>query len=212
MSGPLRNSLPSGTRREILERLTWGAASAAELADSLGISSAAVRQHLGRLLGEGLVLRRKRTPTAGRPTYAYRLSDLGRCAFPKRYDILLAEIVEVLLEQRGHEEALAVVENAAKRFVRRMEGRLADPSEPEGWRELFGWLEEEFEWRAAFQEENGTRRLVLHHCPFAAVSTDHPAVCGRFFTTLLRSLTGERIRHETIRDGVRCCALELERR
>lgn len=212
MNGHLRDPLPSGTRREILEQLAWGAASAAELADSLGISSAAVRQHLGRLLGEGLVVRRKRTPTAGRPAYAYRLSDLGQSAFPKRYDVLLAEIVEALLERRGREEALAVVEEAAERFARRLEGKFAEPSGPEGWGEIYGWLEEEFQWRAAFREEDGTRRLVLHHCPFAAVSTDHPVVCGRFFTVLLRSLTGERIRHVAIRDGVRCCALELERR
>lgn len=211
MSGPSRPELPAGTRREILEALLREELGAADLADRLGISPAAVRQHLAPLRGVGLVERRKAEPAGGRPTYLYRLSLLGQRAFPKRYDLLLAEIVEALLERHGSEAVLEVVTDAARRLARRVEGRFIEAGPEERWDAVLAWIEEEFGWEAQLRASAaGDHEIVLHHCPFLAISADHPAVCGRFFTTLLGILTGEtRIEHVPIRDGFRCCALKV---
>lgn len=207
----MRPDLPTGTRREILELLLREELGAADLAERLGISSAAIRQHLGPLLEVGLVERRKGEPAGGRPTYLYRLSPLGQRAFPKRYDLLLAEIVAALVDRHGPDAVLEVVADAAGRLARRVEGRFADVDPEARWDAILDWIEEDFGWEAERGETAaGRRRIILHHCPFLAVSAEHPALCGRFFSTLLGILTGETpIEHVPIRDGFRCCALEV---
>lgn len=205
-------SLPSGTRREILELLLREELTAAEIAARLDVSPTAVRQHLTPLRALELVSRAKDVPTTGRPTYRYRLSPLGRRAFPKRHDLLLAGIVETLIERQGVDAVLDVVEDAARRLARRTEGRFEGLDRDARWDALLEWVEEAFEWEAEVTEDAGTRTIVLHHCPFQAVSAEHPAVCGRFFRSLLSTLAdAARIEHVPIRDGVRCCALEVRR-
>lgn len=203
--------LPSGTRREILDLLLREELSAGALADRLGVSAAAVRQHLAPLLALDLVERRKGAPTTGRPNYLYRVSALGRRALPKRHDLLLAGIVETLLDRHGADAVLDIVAEAATRLARRVEERFEALPESERWDALLAWLEEEFEWEAATEERgDGGHRIVLHHCPFQAVSLEHPVVCGRFFQTLVSTLArAARIEHVPIRDGLRCCALEV---
>lgn len=219
-------SLPSGTRREILELLLRRRMTAAEIAGRLEISPTAVRQHLAPLRGLGLVERRKDAPTTGRPTFRYGLSALGRRAFPKRHDLLLVGLVEVLVERHGADAVLDVVEAAARRLARRVEARFEGLDDDERWEALLAWLEEEFEWEATPEpgareereagsatdsEAGAPNRIVLHHCPFEAVSLENPPVCGRFFATLVSTLTGAaRVEHVPIRDGLRCCALEVE--
>ena len=202
---------PSGTRREILDRLQRRERTASGLAGELAMTGAAVRQHLGTLRSIGLVERRKAEGGPGRPTYVYRLTDLGRAAFPKRYDLLLAELVAALVERHGSEAALEVVEGAAGRLARRVEGTFAELDPDARWDALLAWLEEEFSWEASVERTDGGRRIVLHHCPFLAVSGERPEVCGRFFIALVERLTGgARVTHVPIRDGFRCCALEVE--
>lgn len=203
--------LPSGTRREILDLLLRDELTAGEMAARLGVSPTAVRQHLAPLLALELLTRRKDTPTTGRPTYRYRLSALGRRAFPKRHDLLLAGIVETLIDRHGVESVLDVVEGAARRLAVRVEGRFETLDDAGRWEAVLDWFEEEFEWEAESEREvSGKRRIVLHHCPFQAVSLEHPAVCGRFFTTLVSILAdAARVEHVPIRDGTRCCALEV---
>lgn len=204
-------SLPSGTRRDVLELLLREELTASEIAGRLEVSAAAVRQHLAPLMAFGFVSRRKDSPTTGRPTFRYRLSALGRRAFPKRHDLLLAGIVETLIERHGMESMLDVVEEAARRLARRVERRFEGLDDRDRWEALLEWLEETLEWEAELEEEpSGVRRIVLHHCPFQAVSREHPAVCGRFFSALVATLAdAARIEHVPIRDGTRCCALEV---
>src|SRR5581483_6104353 len=75
--------------RTILER---GPQRAADLAERLGVSPAAIRRHLDALLAEGLLVEREPRPTAhrgrGRPARVYALTDAGRAAFPHAYDDL----------------------------------------------------------------------------------------------------------------------------
>ncbi|HUP01522.1 MAG TPA: helix-turn-helix domain-containing protein [Gemmatimonadota bacterium] len=211
-NGP--EGLPSGTKREVLDLLVRGPLAAADLAQRLGVTSAAVRQHLSVLAEAGLVERARSGSGAGRPAYLYRLAPLARSAYPKRYDVLAAELIEVLVERHGSETALALVEEAARRLAGRAQTDIGSPvKETERevrWASVLAWLEEEFDWEADLQAlPGGRRRIVIHRCPFQDVSAERPAVCGRFFSTLLGILTGEEpVVHAPIGDGVRCCALE----
>jgi DeoR family suf operon transcriptional repressor len=105
---PALASLPH-TRRAILVALKErGEAHADGLAEALGITVSAVRQHLQTLAAAGLVAHREQRGTPGRPKHAYHLSEAGEALFPRAYgalanellDYLDAEDVERLFDQR----------------------------------------------------------------------------------------------------------------
>jgi DeoR family suf operon transcriptional repressor len=202
--------LPGGTKFEILSLLVRGEMSADDLAVRLGVSGAAVRQHLDTLQGMGLVDRRKVVTGPNRPTFLYRLSPEGERAFPKRYDLLLALVIEALLERRGEEAVTEVVAGAARRLAARVGGRFAEADEATRWGLLLEWLEAELAWRAeASGAPGGPRRIVIHHCPFQDVAAGHPEVCGVFFRTLVQALYGDvPVEHRAERPAA-CCSLTV---
>jgi predicted ArsR family transcriptional regulator len=197
----------------LLDLLLREERTAEDLASGLDVSPTAVRQHLATLSALGLVERRTADPTSGRPAYVYRLGELGRRAYPKRHDLLVRELIAALTALEGREATLAIIADAARRVAEDARETLGDSDPARRWESALAWLEAEFAWEADVEEEaDGGRRFVLHQCPFQAVSADHPAVCGAFFTTLLEQLTGGGpYVHRVIRDGVRCCALEAGR-
>jgi predicted ArsR family transcriptional regulator len=178
---------PTGTRLDILELLLKRELSSQALADSLRVSPAAVRQHLGTLEALGLVSRRKLVTQPSRPTYLYRVSPQGMRVFPKRYDLLLTQMLEILAEQQGPDSAGALVEAAARRVAARASGHLGRGSDEARWKHLLEWIETEFSWQATVDEPPGQgRRITIHQCPFQDLSKTQPDVCGVFFGALIR--------------------------
>lgn len=205
--------LPAGTKRRILDLLVREELTAAEIASRLDLSGAAVRQHLEPLRSAGVVAWEKETGTPGRPAWRYRLTPRGRRAYPKRYDVLVRELIEVLLERHGREAALELVAGAARRVALRAGAELSRGDESARWDRTLTWLEETFAWEAEVEQEpDDGWRIVLHQCPFQDLSAEHPEVCGTFFSTLIETLgvDGAPV-HVPIRDGFRCCALERRR-
>ena len=199
---------PTGTRLHILETLLRQELSSQSLAEMLEISPAAIRQHLTTLEALGLVRRRKVVTQPSRPTYLYKVSAQGMRVFPKRYDLLLAQIIEVLAEQRGTAGAGALIEAAARKVAVGAREHVARSSAPERWQRLLDWLEIEFSWQAAVTEEpGGTRRLTIHQCPLQDLSKTTPDVCGVFFTTLIREAdTQVAVEHVEASTEPACCA------
>jgi len=210
---PMRGaSLPVGVKRTVLDLLLRRERTAEEIAAAIGVTATAVRQHLGTLLGLGLLDRRKAGTQGGRPAFVYRLNEAGRDAYPKRHDLLSRELVASLLEREGRERTLAVVTDAARRLADANRARFEHLAPGARWDAVLAWLEEELAWEAEAPAANGSRRIVLHQCPFRAVSAEHPAVCGAFLATLVERLTGVGpFAHRPIGDGLVCCALVLER-
>jgi predicted ArsR family transcriptional regulator len=208
--------LPEGTKRALLDLLVRQEQTAEQLAETLSVSATAVRQHLGTLAGLGLVARRKAETRGGRPAFLYRLSELGRGAYPKRHDLLIRELVATLIAREGEERALAIVTEAGRQLAERVAGELGAGSPDrieasERIEAIVEWLEAEFAGEADVgRTPNGGLRLVVHRCPFQAVSRVHPTVCGAFFRALLEGMTGEGpFNHRPLGDGVCCCVLEV---
>ncbi|HET6360463.1 MAG TPA: helix-turn-helix domain-containing protein [Gemmatimonadota bacterium] len=201
--------LPEGTKRALLDLVVRQEQTAEQLAEQLGVSATAVRQHLGTLAGLGLVERRKAGTRGGRPAFLYRLSDLGRRAYPKRHDLLVLELVSTLMAREGEERTLEIVTEAAQQLARKVEGEVGSDS-TERLAAIAAWLEEEFAWEADVERTpGGGLRFVVHRCPFQAVSAVHPSVCGAFFRALLEGVThAGPFGHRPLGDGVCCCALE----
>jgi DeoR family suf operon transcriptional repressor len=198
----------NGTRLDIVEALLKQELSSKDLARMLGLSPAAVRQHLSTIEALGLVTRRKVVTQPSRPTYLYRVSPEGMRIFPKRYDMLVAELIEVLTEREGAGAAGEIVQAAARRLAKRARDSIREAEGEERWKRLVGWLEHDFAWHAQVnKEQDGTRRLTVHQCPFQDLSKTQPDVCGLFFSALIQSVCGDvPVEHTEAGTTPACCA------
>jgi predicted ArsR family transcriptional regulator len=98
-------------KRRIVDRLKRvDDATARELASGLGLTGAAIRQHLDALAENGLVVARPRPVQGrGRPASAWALTDLARELFPDRHADLTVELIGSLRRALGSEGLDAVI-------------------------------------------------------------------------------------------------------
>lgn len=83
------------SRDDILRFLkVRGAATVQELSGATGLSANAIRHHLARLAGDGIVTERTRRSGVGRPSHVYALTVAAEGVFPKRYQELLNAVLE----------------------------------------------------------------------------------------------------------------------
>jgi DeoR family suf operon transcriptional repressor len=83
-----------GTRRQLLEVLKRrGEARAEELAEALGVTVSAARQHLAALQASQLVAYRELKGTPGRPKHVYHLTPAAEELFPKSYDEFATDLL-----------------------------------------------------------------------------------------------------------------------
>ncbi|MCG8432856.1 MAG: winged helix-turn-helix transcriptional regulator, partial [Gammaproteobacteria bacterium] len=118
----------SKTRADILQELKQRrSASQSELAELLGMTREAVRQHLALLEQEGWVRRVTReTEGRGRPTQEYRLTEIAESHFPKFYDQLTLELVESLAEKFGEAGLKTILAELADKQVAAWQPRLKE--------------------------------------------------------------------------------------
>jgi predicted ArsR family transcriptional regulator len=166
--------------RSILEN---GASTAAELADRLALTPAAVRRHLDHMVAEGLAEGRDQkvygSRGRGRPAKVFALTGAGRDQFDQQYDDLAAQALRFLAETGGDD---AVMEFARRRvaFVERDYARIvsAEPhlSPAEALAKVFS-----AEGYAASVRElplaSAADQLCQQHCPVSHVAHEFPQLC-----------------------------------
>ena len=95
--------------------LEHGPSTAAELAERLGLTPAAIRRHLDVLLAAGHLEARERrvygTRGRGRPAKVFVLTDAGRSVFYTAYDGLAIEALEFLASAAGPEAVTLFAES-----------------------------------------------------------------------------------------------------
>jgi predicted ArsR family transcriptional regulator len=178
------------TRQQILEVLqSKGQASAAEIGSLLHLTSANVRHHLGNLEREGLVQPGGNAPGSGRgrPALLYRLRAPAQA---HNLDYLSS----ILLRLRAHsstEEDLAarlaaglLDEFAPLELARSPAMRVASAVQRLN----------KFHYQARWEAHTSGARIILGHCPYAAIVQNHPELC-RMDAELLEGLLGAAVEH-----------------
>ena len=107
------------TRERVVRSiLVNGPSTAADLAERLHLTPAAVRRHLDHLIDEGALEARDPRPTAtrgrGRPAKVFAITEAGRDHFDQQYDDLAVQALRYLAETGGDE---AVLEFARRRVT-----------------------------------------------------------------------------------------------
>lgn len=205
----LLNSL-SPARREVLIALKKrGEASASELADELGISTSAVRQHLATLRSSGYVDTRRVRGRPGRPAEIFHSTEEADALFSPPSGTLALELlgdleaedpalVTKVFARRGHRRA--------ERFQSELDGlpladkvvRLTELLDAEGY--LTRW--------SAIGD--GGFVLSMHNCAIWNVAERYAQACTtelEFLEDVFVDATVERVVHR--RDGSHSCGYEI---
>ncbi|MGH9902328.1 MAG: helix-turn-helix transcriptional regulator, partial [Pyrinomonadaceae bacterium] len=120
------------TRRAVVKLLkTDGPLDSAQLAERLGLTAMAVRQHLYALQSENLVAAEERPVPVGRPAKFWRLTREADRLFPEAYAELNVALIDALKDTFGDEGLNRVLVSRCARqqsdYARRI--RPSDPLE-----------------------------------------------------------------------------------
>ena len=197
------------TRRAITKLLkTEGPTDSAKLADALGLTTMAVRQHLYALQSEGLVTAEERPVPIGRPAKFWRLTAEADRLFPEAYAELSVALIDSIKESFGDDGLDRVL---ASRFARQQTDyqkriRPGDPLEKR-LKALARVRTEEGYMAEVRKEDDGSFLLVENHCPICAAANACQGFCSTeldlFRSVLGPTVTVERVQH-IIAGDLRC--------
>jgi predicted ArsR family transcriptional regulator len=164
--------------RLILER---GPQCAANLAEALQLSPAAIRRHLDALVAEGLLVEGRPRPATqrgrGRPARSYALTDAGRNAFPHAYDDLATTALRYLLETGGQDAVTAFADHRAAVLADALRGEV-DPKASTATRaEAMAGALTVHGYAATTETATAGTQICQHHCPVAHVAAEFPELC-----------------------------------
>ena len=171
-----------------------------QLADTLGLSSMGVRQHLAILGRDNMVRYDWERRDRGRPRYVYKITETADELFTKHYLLTSIEILDAihdLYNSEGIEQVLR------KRMERRMEeysSKLTGETLDEkvikltNIRDAQGYLSE-------FEETEDYFMLKEYSCPNVKIATRYPQVCEYEEELLSNLLKAEIVRECTVKDG-----------
>ncbi|MGQ0824129.1 MAG: helix-turn-helix transcriptional regulator [Actinomycetota bacterium] len=207
---PVKHELGE-TKRAIVDRLKRADATVPQLAAALGITEAAVRQHLDALERNGLVERQTLPPVGrGRPVSAWALTDLARDLFPDRHADLTVELLGALRTALGDDGLARVIDERTARqlaaYRRAVPARASLRARVDALaaiRTAEGYVGEVI-------EDDGLL-LVEHHCPICAAATACQSLCSSELQ-LFRDVLGPKVhveRTQHLLSGDRHCAYRI---
>ena len=204
----------SAPRREILAFVKSNTtATIGQLAEHLGISDEAVRQHVLYLENQGWLTgqtQRSEPARAGRPVVHYSLTEAGDHLFPKRYDELSVLLIDTLVDNYGDAALEVALQSITDAQVEEWESRLAGKSLEQRIEMLrsFYFADDPF---TSVETRNGEIVLVEQNCPFQKVALARPQLCSTTVSTLTR-LLGVRVeRRQRFQNGDGRCTFHVLR-
>ena len=197
------------TKQDILEHLLKrGQATAQELAESLHISTQAVRRHLKDLEEEGLIRHQATQVGMGRPNHLYALSEAGRDRFPDRYDEFAMSLLDTLAETVGKEQMGRILRKQWERKALEYRDRLGAGSLAERVERLVELRRQEGYMAECWTDPDIRDRFILteYNCAISHIAETFPSVCGHeleMFGVALPDCTVERT-HWQVHGEHRC--------
>jgi predicted ArsR family transcriptional regulator len=198
------------TKRAIIDRLKRSdGVTPAELAGPLGLTEAAVRQHLAALGEMGFVQSTLGAPVGrGRPATLWRLTDLARELFPDRHADLTVELIGAVRATLGEQALEQIIEHRTIQQLAVYRARI-DRGRPLGERvrALASQRSAEGYVAEVLAHGDGAFTLIEHHCPVCAAAQSCQGLC-RAELELFRAALGddcsvERTQH-VLSGGSRC--------
>lgn len=204
--------LSSAQRHVFVALKRRGEAAADELAEALGITPSAVRQHLAALKSAGLVASRQERGRPGRPADLYHSTDLGEALVARSSGDLSVELLGHI-EEEDPELISRVFERRRRRRVEQARDQLVGKSLDEKVAVLAKILDQEG-YLADFDKlADGSYRMALHSCAIWAVASRYGQACAtelEFLQEVLPETEIERVAHKMA--GAYVCGYEIRPR
>jgi predicted ArsR family transcriptional regulator len=183
--------LLDSTRGQLLVMLCAGSQTVFDLAQALGLTNNAVRAQLQRLERDGLVAKAGSRRGVRRPHVEYHLTPDGLELFPKAYEPVLIELLNVLTDRLPGDATRAVLVETGHRLLREHLGELRGGSPRQRLADAVKKLNGRSH-GVALNEEGGSTTVRSCSCPIAAVTAVHPEVCG-MLASVLTEVLGARV-------------------
>jgi predicted ArsR family transcriptional regulator len=194
------------TRGRLVTLLRRAGFTVDELARELDLTNNGVRAHLATLERDGIVRQSgvvRRESGGGKPAYLYELTSEAEDLFPKAYEPILHQLLDVLAVQLESGESEVLLRSVG----RLMAEEQTVPTDDGARARLEAAVEvlNELGGLAELEEHDGGFVIRGYSCPLAGVTPDHPEVC-RMAETLIAELAGVPV-HERCDRGERprCC-------
>ena len=197
-------------RRKLLELIkSGGPQTATELAQQLGVTPVAVRQHLQALSKDELLVYVEERRPVGRPARRWSLSEAAQPFFPDSHREFAVGLIEAIDGAFGGEGLQRLVEERVRLQIRRYRRRMPGHETP---------LEKRVEALASLRSEEGYMAewfadgedcwvLVENHCPICAAAKVCGGLCAgepALFQTILGPDVEVRRTEHLLEDSHRC--------
>jgi predicted ArsR family transcriptional regulator len=200
-------------RRQIIDhlKLTDGL-DAASLAQLLGISAMAVRQHLYALQAEGLVTHQPEPRPVGRPAKRWHLTDGAQAFFPDGHQDLALGLLAALRDVFGAGGVEKLLEARTAEQIAAYRKRLTHATSLKGRLSALAQARSEEGYMAEVRRDGANDYLLIeNHCPVCSAARACQGLCASELQ-VFQSVLGpdvEVAREDHILAGARRCAYRV---
>lgn len=157
-----------------------------ELAQELDLTDNAIRGHLARLMEDGLVQQRGMRRGTSKPAYLYKLTPQAERLFPRAYEEILTNLLEVIGQEMSPERVEEVLRTVGQRMAMQhpipadgdLHTRLAATIAT--LNQLGGLMELE-------DGDDGSFYICGYGCPLSSAVRNHPQMC-KLMETMISKL------------------------
>lgn len=191
-----------------------GASSAADLAERLRLTPAAVRRHLDSLVSAGLAAPQPPRSTVsirgrGRPAKYFALTDSGRDTFTQAYDDLAVSALRFLAEAGGPDAVAEFARRRTAELEERYRATVEAANSPAERAQALATALAADGYAASIHSAPVGDQLCQHHCPVAHVATEFPELCAAETEVFSRLLGRHVQRLATIAHGDGVCTTNM---
>ena len=195
------------TRGRIVSLIRGSTKTVNELAAELGLTDNAVRAHLLSLERDGLIKQSGIQRGSRKPHFAYELTDEAEQLFPKAYDTLLNQLIDVLKGRLTPRELEKVLGEVGRSLARAQAPSVENGDMDHRLQNALKALEA-IGGAPRIEKSAGKCLIRSEGCPLAAAVTEHPEVC-RLAETLLSEIIGTEVQERCDREGSPRCRFEI---
>ena len=177
-----------------------------ELAQALGVTRTAVRQHLSASMRDGLVARGKDRASGGRPNQLYVLTDAGKEEFPRHYAWFAQLLVEAISDEHGVAGLRTRLGRIAASVVAQLRHRAREGRTRRDRVKQLSSLMDELGYDAKMSRDvGGAPTIEADNCVFHELAKKNPVIC-QFDLALLSGYTHSKVDlHECMARGGHVC-------
>lgn len=178
-----------------------------ELANELGITKTAVKDHLLKVEALGFLSFVDSKGSIGRPRRRYQLSQQGHEAFPKQYSWLSSVLLKLLAQDFGKDKVTALMEKLADTVADSMKAKFNSTGSSADLLSKITLTLNELGYRASLKQSDLRKGAIIEatNCVYHAVAKEHPELC-RFDVRFIENTSGMDVRLESCiaRGGAVC--------